>query len=77
MNMTRATNNRMYVRPAPGLTVLHPHTGQPLPADGAWVPNITHWRRALRAGDVVAGRPTPRGKGREKRNQRTSDEDQS
>lgn len=55
----------LFVKPAPGLLVRHPGTGQPLAAEGedvsAW---RTHFYRQLAAGDVVrvtppAPRPAP------------------
>ncbi|WP_084457817.1 DUF2635 domain-containing protein [Desulfocurvus vexinensis] len=48
----------LYLKPGAGLAVLDPATGQPLPQDGADVPDTTYWRRRLRDGDVArATRP--------------------
>lgn len=48
----------LFVKPAPGLLVRHPGTGQPLAAEGedvtAW---RTHFHRQLAAGDVVLVEP--------------------
>lgn len=43
----------MKVKPQQGLVVRDPDTRQPLPPEGADVPDTTHWRRRLAAGDVV------------------------
>lgn len=43
----------MRVKPKQGLLVRDPHTRQPLPPEGAEVPETAHWRRRLLAGDVV------------------------
>lgn len=45
--------NRIFLRPAPGLTVRDPATKQPLPAEGAEVADTPFWRRRLRRGEVV------------------------
>lgn len=49
----------MFVKPAPNadsgcLLVRDPWTKQPLPADGAEVPETSYWLRRLKAGDVLA-----------------------
>lgn len=44
---------KIFIKPAPGLTVRDPDTLQPLPRDGAEVDRTTHWLRRLAAGDVV------------------------
>lgn len=49
----------MKVKPKQGLLVRDPHTRQPLPPEGAEVPDTTHWRRRLASGDVVRVEPTP------------------
>lgn len=44
----------MFVKPAPGLKVRHPQTGQHIPAEGVEVPDgDSYWQRRLRSGDVV------------------------
>ncbi|GAA4258943.1 DUF2635 domain-containing protein [Azospirillum formosense] len=49
----------MYVKPKPGALVRDPETREPLPAEGAEVPENQYWMRRLADGDVVrAGRPT-------------------
>ena len=42
----------MFVKPNNGLSVRCPVRGEPLPADGAEVPDNTFWRRRLKDGDV-------------------------
>lgn len=49
----------MKVKPKPGLVVRDPDTLLPLPPAGADVPDNTHWRRRLVAGDVVRVGGTP------------------
>jgi hypothetical protein len=41
----------MFVKPKDGLSVRCPR-GEPLPKDGAEVPDNTFWRRRLKDGDV-------------------------
>ena len=55
----------MYVKPAPGLRVRDPRTGQPLPAQGAETPVSGYWVRRLRDGDVLASRPPEAAKPKE------------
>lgn len=44
----------MRVKPAsPDVIVRYPHSRQPLPAEGADVPEDNYWIRRLRSGDVV------------------------
>lgn len=49
----------MKVKPKPGLLVRDPDTYQPLPREGAEVPDTPHWRRRLAAGDVVREEQAP------------------
>jgi hypothetical protein len=42
----------MFVKPKDGLSVRCPVRGEPLPKDGAEVPDNTFWRRRLKDGDV-------------------------
>lgn len=43
----------VYLIPSPGLRVVNPATGQPLPAEGAEVERDTYWIRRLNDGDVA------------------------
>ena len=49
--------DRMFVKPAAGLTVRHPRTHRLMPADGEWVDRDGFWQRRLRDKDVVAADP--------------------
>lgn len=53
------TPERVYLVPArDGLKVPMPERGgAPLPAEGAWVVESSHWVRRLRDGDVKHGTP--------------------
>ena len=42
----------MFVKPKDGISVRCPVRGEPLPKDGAEVPDNTFWRRRLKDGDV-------------------------
>ena len=42
----------MFVKPNNGLSVRCPVRGEPLPKDGAEVPDNTFWHRRLKDGDV-------------------------
>lgn len=42
----------MFVKPKDGLSVRCPVRGEPLPVEGAVVPDNTFWRRRLKDGDV-------------------------
>jgi hypothetical protein len=44
----------VFVRPAPGLRIADPQTGDYLPESGALVPRSGFWLRRLKDGDVVA-----------------------
>jgi hypothetical protein len=44
----------MFVKPHEGYTVRDPITRNPLPPDGAEVPETVYWLQRLRDGDVVA-----------------------
>jgi len=43
----------LYLKPAPGIRVRDPHTGQHLPEAGAELPKNRYWLRRLKDGDVV------------------------
>ncbi|MDH4122375.1 MAG: DUF2635 domain-containing protein [Deltaproteobacteria bacterium] len=45
---------KIFIKPGPGLRVLDPATGNPLPPEGLLVEDGTHWRRRLNDGDVEA-----------------------
>lgn len=49
--------NTIFVKPAEGLRVVNPATGQPLPAEGEVVENGTYWIRRLDDGDVTEEAP--------------------
>lgn len=49
--------NTIFVKPAQGLRVVNPATGQPLPAEGEVVENGTYWIRRLDDGDVTEETP--------------------
>ena len=55
----------MFVKPAPGIQVRDPRTGQPLPAPGAEIPVSSYWARRLRDGDVLTSRPPEAAKPKE------------
>lgn len=42
-----------HLKPAAGLQVRDPATGQPLPAEGAQVPMTGYWLRRIAEGDVT------------------------
>jgi hypothetical protein len=42
-----------WVKPVSGLTVTHPETGKPLPAEGDEVQWDSWWQRRLNDGDIV------------------------
>lgn len=52
----------MYVRPAQGLTLRDPVTGETLPEAGRTVPRSGFWLRRRDAGDVIEGPPPASGK---------------
>ncbi|HBD18680.1 MAG TPA: hypothetical protein DC063_00265 [Arenimonas sp.] len=43
----------LHIKPAPGLIVRDPATGNPLAAEGENKPDTTYWRRRLRDGDAL------------------------
>lgn len=45
--------NTIFVKPAAGMRVVNPATGQPLPAEGEVVENGTYWIRRLDDADVT------------------------
>lgn len=47
----------VFVVPKEGLKVRNPKDGAHLPDAGAEVPLDTYWRRRLRDGDVIEGKP--------------------
>lgn len=47
----------LYVRPREGQRFLDIETREPIPAEGLEVPASPFWRRAIRRGDVLEGRP--------------------
>ena len=55
----------MYVKPAVGLRVRDPRTGEPLSAEGAVVPVSGYWLRRLRDGDVLKSRASKAAKPKE------------
>ncbi len=54
---------QIYLKPAAGLRVPDPATGEALPAAGARVTPSTYWTRRLAEADVVISTPpkTPKG----------------
>jgi hypothetical protein len=44
---------RIFVTPAPGLTVPDPDRHDQLPAEGRSVPDGSYWRRRIEDGDVI------------------------
>jgi len=46
-------DNRIYVVPAKGLTVINPANNQALPTEGAEVEMTPYWQRRINEGDVV------------------------
>lgn len=49
-----------FLRPAPGIRVADPETGQYLPAAGALMPRSAFWLRRVADGDVVeVQKPAP------------------
>jgi len=55
----------VYLVPAPGLNVIDPANGQPLPPEGKEVQDSTYWRRRLVEGDVTEGAPKKTAKSKE------------
>lgn len=51
-------SEQVYVRPAQAGLLVPAPAGGTLPAEGAWVPLTSHWRRAISRGDVVVGAPS-------------------
>ena len=48
------TDDRLYVKPAPGRLVRHPRTMRPIPEEGADVTSERgYFHRMIRAGDVI------------------------
>jgi hypothetical protein len=48
----------VFVKPTnPGAVIRDPHSRLPLPAEGAEVPETSHWIRRLNAGEVVRCSP--------------------
>lgn len=45
--------DKIYIRPAPGLTILDPATRKPLDIGGEPKPAETYWMRRLADGDVI------------------------
>ena len=48
----------VFVRPAPGLRIADPQTGDYLPGSGRLVPRSGFWLRRLKDGDVFAAEQT-------------------
>jgi len=46
-----------FIRPAPGLRIADPATGNYLPEGGALMPRSGFWLRRLKDGDVIAAAP--------------------
>lgn len=51
---------RFYLVPKEGLKVYREDTHQPIPPEGAWVPNTRYYRRRLQDGDGTQGAPPPK-----------------
>lgn len=49
----------IYLVPAPGQVVRDPANGQPLPPEGAHVPDTSYWHRRLAEGSVTTVQTTP------------------
>lgn len=47
----------VFVRPAPGVRIADPQTGQYLPEEGLLVPRSGFWLRRLKDGDVISSAP--------------------
>lgn len=47
----------MFVKPKEGVLLRDPATQQPLPAEGANVPDTSFWHRRVRDGDVTIAEP--------------------
>jgi len=52
----------LFLKPAKGLTVRDPISGQPLAADGETKPATQYWQRRLKDGDVIESKPKQGGK---------------
>jgi len=48
---------KMFIKPAPGLMVKDPVTGQPLPEEGDFKPRDIYWNRRLLDNDVIETKP--------------------
>lgn len=55
---------KLYLVPAPGLTVIKPESNTPLAAEGESVEDSTYWRRRMAEGDVAEGK-APKSKSKE------------
>jgi len=53
----------MFVKPKAGLLVRNPVTREPLPAEGAEVPDNDYWQRRLLDGDIAPVQPAAQKKG--------------
>ncbi|MDR1946640.1 MAG: DUF2635 domain-containing protein [Desulfovibrio sp.] len=51
--MTHPTT--VFIRPAPGLVIADPQTGDYLPEKGAIMPRSAFWLRRMKDGDVLEG----------------------
>ena len=49
--------SRMFLKPAPNLTILDPFSRRPLPPEGQWVEMENYWYRCLAVGDVTEAVP--------------------
>ena len=49
--------SNFYIRPAVGLTLRDPATGEPLPPEGGLMPRSAFWLRREKDGDVVQAAP--------------------
>lgn len=49
----------VFVRPAPGIRIADPETGQYLPEVGLLVPRSGFWLRRLKDGDVLEAEQSP------------------
>ena len=55
-----------FVKPAPGLRIADPQTGEYLPETGAVMPRSGFWLRRLADGDIVEAKPAAPAKSKEK-----------
>ncbi|OSQ41669.1 DUF2635 domain-containing protein [Thalassospira sp. MCCC 1A01428] len=50
-------NDRIYIKPCPGMSIPMPDNSDPIGAEGALVPNTSFYRRFILRGEAEKSRP--------------------